>query len=380
MEAKPAEPGVVMQDFFQWLSASSVATGVLVASFGALVLTVMALYLMAFRQGRSVSFWPPKIGPKPSSSANTERDTGITSVGPPQPGTDLTEGEGKGPIIRKGTVLQSASGMRLTVESPFYGGAMSTLFKATSSGGGVVIVKVYWRDLGEGSEAAEFFKRDVRVAETLKHRNIVKLLDRGLYGRYPFTVLEFMAGGTLRDLLRSRDHVPGADILSIAKQVAKALDYAHAKGVVHRDVKPGNILFEGGPADRVALGDFGMARILAEEAKRITAVGALIGTPMYMAPELIQARPVSPATDVYSFTLVLFEMIAGRNPYDRFPEPWSLIQDKIQGDPPDLMKYRSSVPHELAARLSQALSADPSKRPQKASLVLDGIEKELTQL
>src|SRR5438132_1646547 len=115
---------MLMQDFFQWLSGSSVATGVLVASFGAIVLAVIALYLAAFWQGRSVSFWPPKIGPKPSpSSANNGRDTAPTSVSPSQPGADASTLEGQAPIIRKGTVLRSASGMHLTVESPFYGGA-----------------------------------------------------------------------------------------------------------------------------------------------------------------------------------------------------------------------------------------------------------------
>jgi serine/threonine-protein kinase len=365
-----------MQDFFQWLSGSSVATGVVVAAFGVLVLAVIALYLLAFLQGRDVSFWPPKIGPRPSRpSTNDGQDTPVTPASPPQSGAEASGGQG--PIIQKGTVLLTASGMRLTVVSPFYGGATSTLFKATSPHLGVIIAKVYWRDFGEGSKAESVFKRDLRVAETLKHRNIVKLLDRGVYGRYPFTVLEFMAGGTLRDLLGSRDCLPGADILSVAKQVARALDHAHSKGVVHRDVSPGNILLEGGPGDRVALGDFGIARLMGEEGKRVTEFG---GTPLYMAPEVIRGQPVSAATDVYGFALVLFEMIAGKNPYNRFPDPWSLLQEKVGGETPDLLKYRPTAPHEIAERLSQAMDADPKKRPQKASDVLEGIEKQLCEL
>jgi serine/threonine protein kinase len=364
----------VMPDFFKWASGSSIATAVLAASFAALVLAVIALYMGAFWQGRDVSFWPPRIGPRPSLAGNDNP----APAEAPRPGEDPAV-DYQGPVIRRGTRLRTASGSSLTFEAPLFCGAASTLFKAACPRQGTVIVKVYWHDAGEGTVAEGYFKCEIRVAEALKHRNIVRVLDRGIYGRYPFLVMEYLAGGTLCDLLKTRDRLPGADVLSIAQQVAKALDFAHSKGVVHRDVKPSNILLAGGPGGRVALSDFGVARLMGEEEKRRTTIGGLIGTPLYVAPELIQGAQATPAADIYSFSLVLFELIAGKKPYDHWPDPWSLLMEKVHGKPPDLTAF-PSVPDRLAAQLSQALSSDPCQRPPTAAAVLEGVEKLIRQL
>ncbi len=101
-----------------------------------------------------------------------------------------------------------------------------------------LIVKVYWRGLRPNSIPWELFNREYRTSEILIHRNIVKILGRGLYSGYPFVVMEFLPGGTLRDLLQARTHhIPGQEVLSIAEQIVNAIDYAHTQGVVHRDIK-----------------------------------------------------------------------------------------------------------------------------------------------
>lgn len=353
-----------MNEFLKWLSTIPAVATLVVISVSFFLVSITLIYLVAFLQGREISFWPPKIGERP-----------------PRFSKDDTPSIQRGPLIRRGTVLQTASGNKVKIESDFYGGANATLYRATNSANEKVIVKVYWRGLRPGSPAWELFKQEQRTAEILTHRNIVKTLDRGLFSGYPFTVMEYFGGGTLRDWLRTHDRLPGVDVLSIASQVADAIDFAHSRGVIHRDIKPGNILFESNPQGRVALGDFGIARILGAVERDITAmVGEFIGTPNYIAPEALVDREITFASDIYSFATVLYEMIAGRTPFDEFIEVYSLLRAKIDEDAPDIRTYRKDVSGALAARLAQALSRDPARRPESAKALISGLEKEIAKL
>jgi len=193
-----------------------------------------------------------------------------------------------------------------------------------------VVVKVYWRGLRPGSRAWELFNQEQRAAEILIHRNIARTLDKGLFNGYPFTVMEYLGGGTLRDWLRTHDRLPGIDILSIAGQVADAIDFAHSQGVIHRDIKPSNILFSSTPQGRVVLGDFGIAWIFGAVERDITAAeGEFIGTPAYIAPEVFVGGKISFASDIYSFGIVLYEMIAGRVPFNEFQEAYVILQANV---------------------------------------------------
>lgn len=355
-----------MNEFLKWLSTNPTVATSVVVSFSIFLTSATLIYLVAFLQGREISFWPPRIGERPTKSANDN--------------ASLTP---HSPLIRKGSVLHTASGTKITIESDYYAGANATLYRAKISANEKVIVKIYWRGLRPGSPAWEHFKQEQRIAEILTHRNIIKTLDRGLFSGYPFIVMEYMGGGTLRDWLRTHDWLSGADILSIASQVADAIDFAHSHGIIHRDIKPGNILFESNPQGRVALGDFGIARILNanEDERDITAAGGgFIGTPGYMAPEAFMGQEITFASDIYSFGTVLFEMIAGRIPFDEFQEVYALLQTKVHKDAPDIRTYRMDVSEELAARLAQALSRDPRKRPKSARALLVGLEKDISQL
>jgi len=352
-----------MDEFLKWLSTNPIIATALVVSFSLFLASATLVYLVAFFQGREISFWPPKIGERPSRFAKDDAPS-IHS-----------------PLIRKGSVLHTASGSKVTIESDFYGGANATLYRAKTPENEKVIVKVYWRGLRPGSPAWELFKQEQRTAEILVHRNIVKTLDRGLFGGYPFIVMEYLGGGTLRDWLRTHDRIPGSDILSIAGQVADAIDFAHSRGVIHRDIKPGNILFESNPQGRVALGDFGIARILGAVERDITAVeGEFVGTPGYIAPEAFEGREVTFASDIYSFGTVLYEMIAGRIPFDEFQEVYALLRAKVAEDAPDIRVYRKDVSERLALRLAQALDREPRKRPRSARALLAGLENEISQL
>ena len=352
-----------MDEFLKWLSTNTIVATAVTVSLSFFLASATLVYLVAFFQGREISFWPPKIGERPTKPI---KDDGLIQ---------------HGPLIRKGSVLLTASGSKVTIESDFYGGANATLYRAKNSANKKVIVKVYWRGLRPGSPAWKIFKQEQRTAEILTHRNIVKTLDRGLFSGYPFIVMEYLGGGTLRDWLRTHDRLPGADILSIASQIADAIDFAHSHGIIHRDIKPGNILFDSDPQGRVALGDFGIARILGAVERDITAAGGeFVGTPGYIAPEAFEGRVVTFASDIYSFGTVLYEMIAGRIPFDEFQEVYALLRVKVIEDAPDIRTYRKDVPEVLAVRLAQALSREPRKRPRSARALLTGLEKEIAQL
>jgi serine/threonine protein kinase len=357
-----------MGDFLKWLASNPVMTGALVVLLGVLML----MFVVAFFQGREISLWPPKIGPRPNHASAHESDAAHDSDG---------ERVGSNPIVGRGTILKTASGDKVMVESDFYGGANATLFRGKNSAAQQVIAKVFWRGLAPNSPPWELFKQEQRTAEILIHRNIVRILDRGLFGGYPFTIMEYMGGGTLRDCLRTYDRIPGEDILSVAGQVADAIGFAHSHGVVHRDIKPGNILFESDAHGRVALSDFGIARILGAVEKDITAAEAsFVGSPGYLAPETLEDREPSKASDIYGFGVVLYEMIAGRIPFEETRDGFAVIRAKLDQDAPDIRKYRPDVPERIAVRLAQTLNRDPSARPDSARAVLSGIEKEIALL
>jgi eukaryotic-like serine/threonine-protein kinase len=358
-----------VSDFLKWLAGSPVLTAALIVILGALAL----MYVVAFLQGREVSFWPPKIGARP---VNTTTGTVTHQSDEAAPGDT-------NPIVGKGTVLDTAAGDKVKIESDFYGGANATLFRGRNLAGLPVIVKVYWRGLAPNSPAWDLFKQEQRITEVLDHRNIVKTLDHGLFSGYPFTVLEYFGGGTLRDWLRTHDRIPGADLMAIAGQVADAVDYAHSRGVVHRDIQPGNILFASDPRGRIALGDFGIARILGAVIRAVTAAEPFVGlwgSPGYLAPETLQADLLSTRSDIYSFGVVLYEMIAGRMPFGELEGAYAIIQAKVSRDAPDIRSYRADVPSGVAARLAQTLSRDPTSRPESTRAVLAGIENDIGRL
>lgn len=365
-----------MDSLFKLLSTGSPAAILITAAVLILIVTIAVIYAVAFAQGRSISFWPPSIGehPKPQTSAQTGGDMAASSVVAPT-------GISPSPVVDRGTILQAASGMSYRISSAFYGGANATLYKAEDARGNAVIAKMYWRGLVPNSPPWELFQQEQRTAEILTHRNIVRNLDRGLRAGYPFSVIEYLGGGTLRDWLRTHDRLPGPDILSIASQVADAIDYAHSRGVIHRDIKPGNVLFESDPGGRVALSDFGIAVILGAVERDITAAGGeFAGSPGYLAPELIEGCTPTLQADLYSFGVVLYEMISKVVPFDDYRDVLAIIRAKVNHDAPDIRTFRPDVSAEIAERLAQVLARAPSLRPTSAHAVLSGIEERIRRL
>jgi hypothetical protein len=185
-----------MSELLQILSTGSPVAVLITTALLILSVTVSTIYIVAFAQGRSISFWPPSIGERPKDSASRPEDEGPKR--PPAGPNDRVDT--RSPVVDRGTILRGASGKSYRVLSAYYGGATATLYKVEEDAAGLpVVAKVYWRGLAPHSPPWEMFNQEQRTAELLSHRNIVKTLDRGLSVGYPFTIMEYLAGGTLRD-------------------------------------------------------------------------------------------------------------------------------------------------------------------------------------
>jgi eukaryotic-like serine/threonine-protein kinase len=204
------------------------------------------------------------------------------------------------------------------------------------------------------------FAREIDIAAQLVHPNILSLHDSDEIAGFLYYVMPYAESVTLRERLRSETQLSIDDVLEITRQVAAALDYAHAHGVVHRDIKPENILLQG---DQVFVVDFGIAKALAEvEGERLTAQGMLIGTPEYMSPE--QCTPGSVIThrsDIYALGCVVFEMVAGMPPF-RGATPTIIFSHHLTTEPPSLCSERRACPRELDAAVRRALAKVPADR------------------
>src|SRR4051812_4081046 len=199
-----------------------------------------------------------------------------------------------------------------TLLEPVGHGGMAVVYKARQETlDRTVAVKVLSEHLATSDEFMQRFTREARTAANMRHPNVITVHDFGQDERgVPYLVLEFIEGATLADLMDAG--LDDARIPDLLDQVAAGLDYAHRRGVVHRDVKPGNVLLtEDG---RAVLADFGLAWLL--EGAHLTMAGGVIGTPEYMSPEQSSGDPVDHRTDVYALGVVLFEMLSGERPFN----------------------------------------------------------------
>src|SRR5215213_617447 len=203
-----------------------------------------------------------------------------------------------------------------------------------------VAIKVLWESLAQEPGFIERFRREARAASRLRHPNILTVYDFGEADGIAYMVTELLPGGTLADRLGRQ--LPFTEILHVLRGIGSALDAAHSAGLIHRDVKPSNILFtrDGEPV----LADFGIAR-LAEAEESLTAQGALIGTPYYMAPEMASGGEVGRSSDLYSLGVVLYEMLAGEPPFPR-PTPIAVVRAHVHEPPPSLSLLNPPVPPE----------------------------------
>src|SRR5947199_4003642 len=231
-----------------------------------------------------------------------------------------------------------------------------------------VAIKLLAEHLADDPAFVSRFRREALAAARLVHPNIVQVFDFGFDDsqHQHFIVMEHVPGYSCAELLRDRGRLDVEQAVEVVGQACRGLDYAHRNGVVHRDVKPGNLLVS--EAEVVKLADFGIAR--ATDQSSITQVGSVLGTAAYLAPEQARGEEAGPRADIYSLGVVAYQLLSGRLPYEANSLSELALKQQRESPPP-LDQVNPHVPHELAYAVEIALSIDQAHRPADALLLAD---------
>jgi serine/threonine-protein kinase len=214
------------------------------------------------------------------------------------------------------------------------------------------------------------FKDEIRLARRITHRNVVRTHDLGEVEGLYYITMEYVEGQSLKHLVQSRGHLPVSVTLTLGKQLCRALEVAHEQGVIHRDIKPQNMIVE--PSGTLKVMDFGIAR-LAARTDGVTQAGMAIGTPEYMAPEQLLGDQVDFRADLYATGCVLFECLTGRPPFVA-DSPVTLVAKQLEEVPPSPAALNAEVPPALADLVLRALSKDREQRPASATVLHDALD------
>jgi serine/threonine-protein kinase len=245
-------------------------------------------------------------------------------------------------------------------------GGMATVWRAYDRIlGRPVAIKRLLPHLASDPSAAVRFKREAQAAASLSHPGIVKVFDTGEDDEGPFIVLELVEGKTLADRLSEGGAFHPPTVVSIVQRIAESLDHAHSEGIVHCDIKPSNLILD--HSGGIRLTDFGIAKTV-EDPTTLTSTGDLFGTIAYMAPEILEGQPATPASDIYSLGAVTHEMLSGRPPFQA-DSVGALLTAIRNGAFSPLTDIAGGV----AATVARALSTDPAKRPDSAGAFAAGL-------
>jgi serine/threonine protein kinase len=266
------------------------------------------------------------------------------------------------------TRLRQATGSRYRVLRRLGGGGMASVYTAEHAQlDRPVVLKVLHGHLARDAEMLERFRREARAAAQLVHPNIVPIFDAGDIEGMLFTVMPYMTGGSFADRI-ARGPRPPIEVASVVAQAATALDYAHRRGIVHRDVKPDNILFDDDGHAMVT--DFGIAE--ARSQGRLTASGRAMGTPHYMSPEQAMGKLVDGRSDVYSLGIVMYEALVGFPPFDG-PDAFAVGYKQVHEAVVPPQQVNSEVPQRLAGIVLQCLNKSPLDRYARANDLADSL-------
>ncbi len=257
-------------------------------------------------------------------------------------------------------------------------GGMAAVFKAVDPREGVnrkVAVKVLYPQLAANEEVRERFMREMRVAANLEHLHILPVYDYGTYRGVLYIVMRLMEHGSLQKHMRERGILPLAETTHIVSQVASALTYAQSQGVIHRDLKPGNVLLDS--QANVYLTDFGLAQLLAE-AGDLTTASTYLGTPAYSSVEQCQGNQLTHASDIYSLGIITFEMLTGRLPFTG-PSPLAVLNKHINDPLPDLRRMNPKIPSNVIAAIIRATAKNVQDRYPTAQDFADALQEAAQQ-
>ncbi|GMU70730.1 MAG: protein kinase [Burkholderiales bacterium] len=243
-----------------------------------------------------------------------------------------------------------------------------------------IAIKLLKSQLADDDQYRLRFLREAKGAGTLSHPNIVTIFDVGVDGKHPYIAMELVDGMTLTDLIRSEQRMSTRDVVEIGIQLTRALDYAHKKGIVHRDIKPGNIMLVSS-GNQVKVTDFGICRIDGsdKELTQHTQLGDVLGTPNYMSPEQVLGQKVDSRSDLFSVGVVLYKLVTGQLPFEG-DSIISVAMKITQTDPPTVDKLRPDAPLSLRRVIERALKKQPEKRFQTGeefAQALIGVAREL---
>ncbi len=258
-------------------------------------------------------------------------------------------------------------------------GGMGIVYRATyTKNGAPVALKILSPEFSDTESLQRRFEREVSILKKLQHPHIVRYYGGGKFGTQRFYAMELVTGGSVEDLLKIKKKLPWEEALNIALQVAKALEHAHEAGVIHRDLKPGNLLLT--KDGTMKLTDFGIARDTTATA--LTAAGKTVGTYAYMAPEQIRGKPpVDKKTDLYALGCVLFEMISGETPF-QCENQGEMLMMHLQEEPPRITSLIPECPQLVEDLIFHLLEKDPQERPYDALDVqtkIEGVLRKVTE-
>ena len=230
-----------------------------------------------------------------------------------------------------------------------------------------VALKLLYRRLAEDAQFVERFRREASSAAGLQHPNIVSIFDRGEWDGTYYIAMEYVEGHTLKEVIRERGPAPPEAATDIVLQILRAARFAHQRGVVHRDLKPQNVLID--RDGRVQVTDFGIARAGASD---MTETGSIMGTAQYLSPEQAQGRPVDARSDLYSIGIILYELLTGRVPFDA-ESPVSVALKQVSEAPVPPRRLDAALPPALEGVVMRALEKDPARRFQNADEFIEAL-------
>ncbi len=267
--------------------------------------------------------------------------------------------------LAPGTVL----GGRYEILEQLGEGGMGAVYKARDTAvDRLIALKVIRPDLAGNPAILQRFKQELVLARQVTHRNVIRIYDLGEADGLKFITMEYIEGQDLRSLLRAQGKFPVSEAVAIAGQILSGLQAAHAEGVIHRDLKPGNIMRD--PQGRIVVMDFGLARTVGGEG--MTQTGMMVGTMEYMSPEQALAQPVDLRSDLYTVGLILYELLSGNVPYKAESALASLLK-RTQDRAVPVSDVENSVPRPLSAIVGKCLERDPAERYQLAQQILDDL-------